>query len=387
MTYTNAAGQQTRRHFLLFGGAFMERRKRFLVDFAYYSAVAALVFLALKYLLHLIMPFFLALLIAGALRPLIRLLTRRGRMLHGFAAVFVCVLFFLLLGCAVILTGSRAAVLLRDLLAEAPIFYVTTLEPALQEISADLQRFAARFDRADLAGELLPKAVAAVGEGVSRLSLRLVTAVSGAAGKVPGLLLKTAVCVIATVFISLDYARIGALCRKFLPPKLLLFAAEARRSARQVLLRYLKSYGLLFLLTFAELALGLTLLRVERGWLIALAAAALDILPLLGTSVVLIPWAVVCLIAGDTVRGISLLALFAVIEVVRQVVEPRIVGRHVGLPPLVTLMCAFLGGQLFGAVGLIALPVLAAVGKDLHELGLLRFLRSGGEEKAPKPQT
>ncbi len=363
----------------------VEHRKRFLVDLAYFSAIAALIFLALKYLLHLVMPFVLALLIACTLRPLIRSMTRR-RVLHGFAAVFVCALFFLLLGCAIFLTGSRAAVLIRDLLAEAPIFYVTTLEPALHDISDDLQRFAARFDRADLAGELLPKAIAAVGDGVSRLSLRMITAVSGAAGKIPGLLLKTAVCVIATVFISLDYERIGALCRKKMPPKLLFFAAEARVSTRQVLRRYIKSYGLLFLLTFTELVVGLTLLGVERGWLIALGTAALDILPLLGTSVVLVPWAIVCLISDDTVRGVSLLALFAVIEVVRQVVEPRLIGRHVGLPPLVTLICMFLGGQLFGAAGLIALPILAAISKDLHDLGLLRFLRRGGEEQKPETE-
>lgn len=372
------------RHFSYFGGLIVEHRKRFLVDMAYFSAIAALIFLALKYLLHLVMPFVLALLIASALRPLIRWMTRRCRMLHGFAAVFVCALFFLLLGCAIFLTGSRAAVLIRELLAEAPIFYVTTLEPALHALSDDLQRFAARFDRADLAGELLPKAIAAVGEGVSRVSLRLITAVSGAAGKIPGLLLKTAVCVIATVFISLDYDRIGALCRKKLPPKLMLFAAEARVSTRQVLRRYIKSYGLLFLLTFTELVVGLTLLGVERGWLIALATAALDILPLLGTSVVLVPWAIVCLVSGDTVRGISLLALFAVIEVVRQVVEPRLIGHHVGLPPLVTLISMFLGGQLFGAAGLIALPILAAIGKDLHDTGLLRFLRRSGEAQKPE---
>ena len=361
----------------------MEHRKRFLVDLAYFSAIAALIFLGLKYMLHLVMPFVLALLIASALRPLIRWMTRKCRMLHGFAAVFVCLLFFLPLAAVIFLAAERAAGLISELLAEAPIFYVTTLEPALRALSAELQRFAARFDRGDLAAELLPKALEALGEGMSRLSLRLVAAVSGAAGKIPGALLKTAVCVIATVFISLDYERIGALCRKKVPAKLQLLASETRVSAGQVLKRYLKSYGVLFLLTFTELSAGLALLGVERVWLIALATAALDILPLLGTGVVLVPWAVVCLISGDTVRGVSLLALFAFIEVVRQVVEPRLIGRHVGLPPLAALMSMFLGGQLFGAVGLIALPLLAAVGKELYDIGMLRLFRPV-EEKTEK---
>ena len=363
----------------------MERRKRFLIDLAYFSAIAALGYLALKYLLHLVMPFFLALLAAAALRPLVQLLTRRFRMLHGFAAIFVCALFFLLLAAAVFLLAGRAAALLSDLLAEAPIFYVTTLEPALHALAEKLQRFTGRFTGAELAGELLPKAVEAVGEAASQLSLRLVSAVSGAAGKLPGLLVKTAVCVIATVFFALDYERIGAFCRKKLPERTLALAREVKGSLRQVLLRYGKSYGLLFLLTFALLWAGLALTGVERGWLIALGVAALDILPVLGTGTVLVPWAAVCLLSGDTRRGVSLLVLFAVIEIVRQAVEPRIIGRHVGLPPLVTLMCMFLGGQLFGMIGLFGLPILAAIGKDLHDMGTLQlFRRPGGEPREKK---
>ncbi len=128
-----------------------------------------------------------------------------------------------------------------------------------------------------------------------------------------------------------------------------------------VLFSFLKAYGILMSLTFAELLIGFLLLRIENAFLIALATSLIDILPILGTGTVLIPWGIVLLIIGNIPVGIGIIVLYLIITVVRQTLEPKVVGRQIGLYPLVTLICMFVGGSLFGIVGLFGFPICVTV--------------------------
>ena len=103
------------------------------------------------------------------------------------------------------------------------------------------------------------------------------------------------------------------------------------------------------------------LLGMPYPALLALGIAVFDILPVLGTGGVLLPWAAVLFIIEEHGLAIGLLVLYLVILVVRNMVEPRIVGRQIGLHPLATLAALFLGLKLFGLVGLVAFPVALTV--------------------------
>ena len=85
----------------------------------------------------------------------------------------------------------------------------------------------------------------------------------------------------------------------------------------------------------------------------------MDALPVLGTGTVLVPWSLVCLLQGDTVRGIGLLGVYAAASLTRSVLEPRFIGRQLGLDPLVTLLAMYAGYRLWGLAGMILAPLLA----------------------------
>ena len=122
-------------------------------------------------------------------------------------------------------------------------------------------------------------------------------------------------------------------------------------------IKYIRSYTLIMLITFAELFLGLVLIGVENSWLYALLIAVFDALPVVGTGVIMIPWAVIELLSGRVSRGVGIGLLWLAVTVVRNIIEPRIVGRQVGLHPLLTLVSMFVGTKLFGMLGLIVLPL------------------------------
>jgi len=129
---------------------------------------------------------------------------------------------------------------------------------------------------------------------------------------------------------------------------------------------YIKSYSLLFLLTFVELSLGFWILGVKNAVLLAVVIAIFDLMPVLGTGGIVLPWALIALIAGNWGRGIGLLVLYLVITGIRQTLEPKIVGKQIGLHPLATLMAMLLGLKLFGILGLFGIPVVLAVATSMY---------------------
>ena len=121
------------------------------------------------------------------------------------------------------------------------------------------------------------------------------------------------------------------------------------------------SYLLLMLLTFAMMLAGLLILGVRYALVIALVIAAVDILPVLGIGIILLPWGFLEIILGNAGLGIGLLVLFALATVVRQIAEPKIVGKGLGIHPLLSLFLIYAGYSLFGFFGMVLLPMVGAV--------------------------
>ena len=132
---------------------------------------------------------------------------------------------------------------------------------------------------------------------------------------------------------------------------------------------WLKAQGKLALVTCGVLAAGFLLLRIPYGVLWAVPVALVDAVPMLGTGVVLIPWALVVFLQGKTMLGIGLLLLCAVSMILRRVLEPKMVGEQLGLDPLLTLVFLYAGYRFWGFTGMILAPLLAAAVKTLSLSG------------------
>ena len=118
-------------------------------------------------------------------------------------------------------------------------------------------------------------------------------------------------------------------------------------------------------LTFAMLLIGFWVLRVEYAFLLAFLIALADLLPVIGVGTILIPWSIVMLLQRQFYLGFGLLILFFAISLVRQVAEPKVLGKSLGLHPLLTLFATYVGFVLFGIVGMILAPIVALFAKRL----------------------
>ena len=113
--------------------------------------------------------------------------------------------------------------------------------------------------------------------------------------------------------------------------------------------------------TLVILMAGLMILRIPYGAMWAVGIALVDAVPVLGTGTVLLPWAMICYLQADRARAVGLLAVYIVISVSRSVLEPKLVGRQLGLDPLITLFALYAGYKLWGIGGMIAAPLLAVM--------------------------
>jgi len=129
------------------------------------------------------------------------------------------------------------------------------------------------------------------------------------------------------------------------------------------------------LITFIELAVGLSILRADGAIYIAALTAIIDIMPVLGTGAVVIPWSIFEFIKGNLTFAIGLAILYIVIMIVRNILEPKLVGKQIGLHPLIMLICMYVGVKVFGFIGLFVLPIIAAIMKYLYDNGKIHFFR------------
>ena len=345
-----------------------DKRRTFIVNVAYWAIIAGITYLIFRYLLNLLLPFVIALLVAWLLRPLGRLYRQRAPKLASALIVVTVLLFYLLLGVLAMLLLVDLLTGLAQYLGKLPELYTQTIEPGLRNLYANAQDLAARFDPsvADVVNMVLPQVISSVGGAVTNFSVTAVGKLTGLVTALPSVLISALIAVIASFFTAVSYDGMKAFLQRNLPAKFTETAGYAIRSFRNIIRQYGKSYLLVMLITFGELTLGLLIIGVRRAILLAALIAIFDIFPVVGAGAILLPWAVISLLQGKTLQALGLLILYVVILVVRQFLEPKVVGKQVGLPPLVTLACMFVGTSLFGAWGLFGLPIGAAILVNLN---------------------
>lgn len=347
------------------------KRRQFIINVAYWAIIAAIVYLIFRYLLNLLLPFVIALLVAWLLRPISKFYRKKmpgHSKLTTAMTVATVILFYLVLSCLVLLLAANLVSSLATYFGRLPQWYTQSLEPGLRNLYLRAQTLAARFDPAivDVVNRVLPEVFSAVSGAITSFSVNAVGKLTNIATSVPGYLLSGVISIIATIFMATAFDSMKAFFNRNLPEKFLETSHYAIDSFRKIIGQYGKSYFLVMLITFCEVCLGLLLVGVKKAPLVAFLIALFDIFPIVGAGMILLPWAIVTFIQGHLWRGIGLFILYVVVIVVRQFLEPKLVGKQVGLPPLVTLSCMFVGSSLFGVWGLFGFPITAAIITNLN---------------------
>lgn len=350
-----------------------EKQKGFLIQFGFWAAVAAIALVFMYFLLTPLIPFIIAFAVAAMLQPVMKKLRQKWRFRDGILAAVVTVATYVVLVGLVLLLLLGLFSAVTDWASGLPDKFTHTITPWLENISNELLNFVYMLDPGvgSFVQNMVPDALSTLGSTVMDFSVNLVSWASSVGTKLPGAMLAAIICVIATVFLVKDYEKIYASVLSVFPPRGRIVVNQMRVAIVRILGNFARSYMLILFITFMEVFVGLALIGYENAAVIAMMVALFDILPVLGSSMIMLPWSIITLLQGSIRRGIGLFILYLVVVIVRQIIEPRIVSKRVGLHPLSTLLFIWLGLKLFGGVGVLALPIFVLILKDLHESGLL----------------
>ena len=352
------------------------RHLRFLLRLGYAALAAGGLWLAWRVVLPCLLPFLAALGLAALLEPAVGFLTRRLRMGRRWAAgLCTGALAGGLLGGLGLLIW-RAWYELNLLLDRLPAL-MAGLPDLAGQVESRVYRFliALPLPAQEPARQLLKGWLEQGAALPQRLYEWLTQALASAASALPAFLLFLTTTLLALYLFSAGGPQLLEALRSRTPAPWLERARRLRAGLKTALGGWLRAQLLLMLLTFGELTAGLLVLRVEPALLLAGLIALVDALPIFGSGAVLLPWSLGALLAGRIPLGLGLIVLYGVVTLVRGVLEPRLLGKRIGLPPLVSLVSMYVGFQIFGVLGMILMPVLAMMGWQIW------LDRDGGMEK------
>ncbi len=321
-----------------------------------------------KYALGAFIPFFLAAAIAAVIAPISDKISSKLKTPKKLTAAVLAILFFSVLATLVYLAGYRLiseAGNLIDRLSDDPDVISNALEILTEKISSIGARFGflSKLSESEAIQKLgldLDRLLSeAVNSLMSSLTGTLPSAALGIIAKVPEVFLFIAVLIISTFYFCTDRDALTDSLSSLLPDKWSAKLPRVKAKISSTLRGYLKAYLLIMLLTFCEVFLGLSILGVNYAFILSIIIAIVDILPILGTGTVLVPWAIFSLAVSDYKLGIGLLILYAAVSVIRQVAEPKIVGNTLGLHPLATLASIYISVKFIGIWGIFIGPIVA----------------------------
>ena len=212
-----------------------------------------------------------------------------------------------------------------------------------------------------------------VADALYRVAMSMLSSVGSALSSVvsvvPKALFFILISVIASAYFAVGLEEINGAVKRLLPRSVFEVIVKLKDGFFGAFLKYLRSYLLLLLITFLEMLLGLFLIRAPYPVIMAIVIALLDLLPVIGVGAVLIPWGIWSFVIGRTPFGIGLLVIFIAHTVFRQIIEPKIVGKNLGMHPLLTLVFIYVGYSVFGIIGLLLVPIFTVLvnvtlGKD-----------------------
>lgn len=329
---------------------------------------ALLLWLGARYLLPIAMPFVLAALLALAAEPLVYFFHRKARLSRTVSTGIGVTITLGLLALMVMVLGALLLRQLQALVGVVPDLAGTALD-GLSSLQGWLLEAAEGAPNAirSIATRSVHELFAGGTDLVGRLSAWILGLASGILSRLPDSALGIGTWLLASYMISAKLPHIRQWLEQKLPQRWHQQFKPTLQRLKKSVFGWLTAQLKLMSVTFLVLAAGFYLLRFSHGIIWAAVISLLDALPILGSGMALIPWSIVCFIQGDTVRAVGLLGIYAAAALLRSILEPKLVGRQLGLDPLLTLVFLYVGYRFWGILGMIFAPMLAAAAKSITE--------------------
>ena len=315
--------------------------------------VLGCIFVAPKVIL-LFMPFIIGWFLALLANPLVRFFEEKIKIKRKAGSVLVIVSVIAGICVLIYAIGNR--------LVKALIGFLKIVPDMWQDMKVEFLGVSRKWSNVidslpkevvEKAGEIGETIGTEVGVIVGELSVPTADAVGDFAGNIPGIMIAVIMCLLSAYFFVTEKDYVGNLFKKIIPASWMKKCLLLKKTTIDVIVGYLKAQLKIEIWVYFILAAGFMLLKVRYGYLIAIPIALLDILPVFGTGTVLVPWTLFKLLSGDYIYALGLMVIWGVSQLVRQVIQPKMIGDSMGMAPIPTLIHLYVGYKLAGVIGMI----------------------------------
>lgn len=333
----------------------IKEKKDFLVNVAYWAFILMVVYLLFKYLLPITIPFILGYCIAFVVVKISNKIKTNSKIIR----LIITILFYGIIGLVGTLVILKGFTSVYKFVLNIPDIYEQQIAPIINVIYNKVIKIIEQsdYDMKDTIKLVSDHMFSALNNLIAAASKIIVSNVSNIVKAVPVLFLSALAMIISTFFFVFDYEKMGEFIQEYVPQKWKARGNSAKLYITNTLFVVIRSYALIMLLTFSELSILFLVFGINNAGILAGTIAVFDIMPILGTGGIMIPWAIISFVLGDTILGIKLIIIYGIVTVIRNYVEPKIVGAQLGLHPIITLVSMFIGLRLFGFFGMFGIPI------------------------------
>ncbi len=332
--------------------------------------IIALLFAVGLWLVPYSVPLLFALATALLLEPSIRRLQENYKLKRAHAVTVIFSLFIIILGLSLYFLVVIFVQQVMALSQKLP-YVLNEATKVLDRLIQTWQSYSSSIPQEII--DSLERGVNTVEQMLLSFATNLTQSLVHYIAAIPAFLIHFLVYLIALFLICLDLPQLKQGMRRYLSERteqrLGMVVAQLSKAG----IGFLKAQFLLSLITFFLALSGLFVLGVDYAALMALVIVVVDILPILGTGSVLVPWGLISMANGNNTLGIGLIVLFVVITVVRRIIEPKVFSTNLGISPLAALVSVYLGFQLLGFIGLFVGPVVVILVEALAKAGVIKW--------------
>ncbi len=346
-----------------------QKQFAFLIRIAYYSVIFFISYLFLKYWMYEIMPFLIGFAIACLLRPIIRFLSKKTGISQRITGVFTILLFYATIGLCITLLFMEGYAYLSNTLPKLPVLYKEQIEPSILSYISSLQMKLMNQHPGLIAQiqEILFNMNSSFQQMLQSFSNNIIRILASTLSSFPNLIMSTAFSICSSFLFVFDYQKITTFIMRQFSPRYQSLLQDSKYFIIQTLWNLVIGYGKLMIITFFQLVIGLLYLKVDHAITIAFIISLFDFFPLLGTSGFMIPWIIIEFLLSHPKRATGLIVLSLIMTIVRNIIEPKVLGNQIGLHPLMMLFCMYIGGKLFGLFGFLFFPIIIICIHNLNE--------------------
>jgi sporulation integral membrane protein YtvI len=328
--------------------------------------------LFIYFVLPVSLPIILALITALFLTPAVKALVNRGNLSRNIAVFILFIVFLVVIALIGYFTFTRALTQLNQFVENLPsiineinIAWMNVLDNLRLQFDQYSQDIVDDIDRA-VTTQLLNMRDTLQG-------INIIGYVTGVLVRIPSYIVSFLVYLIALYLFLLDLPRLRTKIFSYMSEETAVKVSFMASRLSYVIFGFFKAQFLVSIIIFIVTFIGLLIIAPEVALIMSIFIWLIDFIPIIGSIAVLAPWAGYYLIAGDAAMAIQLLVLAAVLLTIRRTVEPKVMGHHIGLSPLATLISLYIGLMLFGAVGFILGPLVVILFSSAKEAGIIKM--------------